>query len=84
MTTPTSADVTAALAVLKASVETPVVAEVQTIGQTVDARLATLEAAAKSDYAKAKAWLAANWAHFVTWAGIAYSSGAVSAILKHV
>lgn len=84
MTTPTSAEVQSALAVIASATVAPVVAEAKTVGQDLDARLATLEAAAKSDYAAAKAWLAANWAHFVTWAGIAYSSGALSAIFKHV
>lgn len=33
---------------------------------TIEQRLAALEA-------KAKSWLATNWAHFVTWIGVAYS-----------
>lgn len=48
----------------------------ETVGQVVDAdivavkaRLAALEAAAKTDFAKVKAWISANWPHFVTWAG---------------
>lgn len=50
----------------------------ETIGQTVDAelavvkaRIAVLEADAKTDFAKVKAWVAANWPHFVTWVGAA-------------
>lgn len=41
----------------------------------VHARLAVLEADAKTDYAKVKAWLGANWPHFVTWA-----AGAAAAV----
>lgn len=53
-----------------------------TIGATIDAelavvkaRVAVLEAGVKTDWAKAKAWLASNWPHFVTWA-----SGAALAV----
>lgn len=49
-----------------------------TIGSSVDAelavvkaRLAVLESAVSTDWAKVKAWFGANWPHFVTWAGTA-------------
>lgn len=45
---------------------------------TIEQRLQALEAKAKTDVTGAEAWLKANWAHFVTWAGIAYT------IVKHV
>ena len=50
----------------------------ETTGQIVDAdiavikaKIAVLEAAGKTDFAKVKAYLAANVPHFVTWAGMA-------------
>lgn len=36
---------------------------------SVEARVAKLEAAGKTDLAKVKAWIAAQWPHFVTWGG---------------
>jgi hypothetical protein len=51
----------------------------ETVGQTIDADIAALkakvdalEAAGKTDLAKVKAWVSANWPHFVTWASGAY------------
>lgn len=48
----------------------------ETVGQTIDAELAVvkakiavLEAAGKTDYAKVKAYALANFPHVVTWAG---------------
>lgn len=48
----------------------------ETTGQAIDAelavvkaRVAVLEADAKTDWAKAKAWALANWPHAVTWVG---------------
>jgi hypothetical protein len=59
----------------------------QTVGQKLDAVLAeiktgavSVETAAASDFAKAKAWVGTNWPHFVTWVGgawIAVKSGAL-------
>lgn len=53
---------------------TPVTPAPTTIGQTVDAdlalvkaRLAVLEADAKTDWSDVTAWVKANWPHFVTW-----------------
>ena len=46
----------------------------ETPGQVIDAeiavvkaRIAALEAAGKTDWAKVKAWVQTNWPHFVTW-----------------
>lgn len=45
-----------------------------TVGTTVDswiadfhARIASLEASAKTDESKAVTWIKTNWPHFVTW-----------------
>lgn len=53
-----------------------------TIGQTVDAdiaalkaKVAAIESAGKTDWAKAVAWVKTQWPHFVTWAGVAYATG---------
>lgn len=50
----------------------------ETPGQVIDAeiavvkaRIAALEAAGKTDWAKVKAWVQTNWPHFVTYAGLA-------------
>ena len=48
-----------------------VTAAAATIGQTVDAEIAVLEAKGKTDWAEVKAWVGANWPHFVTWASAA-------------
>lgn len=47
-----------------------------TLGSSIDAELAVvkakiavLEAAASTDWAKAKAWFGTNWPHFVSWFG---------------
>lgn len=40
----------------------------------VEARIAKLEAVGKTDWAKVKAWVSANWPHFVTWAGAAVAA----------
>lgn len=46
-----------------------------TVGQDLDkevavikAKIAVLEAKGKTDWAEVKAWVGANWPHFVTWA----------------
>lgn len=56
----------------------------ETVGQTIDARLAALEAAAKTDWAKVKAWAKANWGHIVlTWpAAVAVLEPVVKSVLK--
>jgi len=53
-------------------------APTKTVGQEVDAelalvkaRLAVLEADAKTDWADVVAWVKSEWPHFVTWAGTA-------------
>jgi hypothetical protein len=50
----------------------------KTVGQDLDAelavvkaRIAVLEADAKTDWSAVKAWVSANWPHFVTWASAA-------------
>jgi hypothetical protein len=55
-----------------------VTAATATIGQDLDkevavvkARLAVLEAKGKTDWVEVKAWVGANWPHFVTWASAA-------------
>ena len=65
-----------------------------TAGQDIDkeiavvkARIAVLEADGKTDWAAAKAWVKANWPHFVTWAAAGYTAvhsdilGAVAKLL---
>jgi hypothetical protein len=49
------------------------VAAAASVATSVESRVAALEAKAKSDVSKVAAFLKANWAHFVTWAGVAYS-----------
>lgn len=51
-------------------------APASTLGSSIDAeltvvkaRIALLEADAKTDWTKVKAWLGTNWPHFVTWVG---------------
>lgn len=48
-----------------------------TLGSSIDAELAVvkarlvlLEADAKTDWSKVKAWFGTNWAHLVSWAGV--------------
>lgn len=61
------------------------------VGQTIDAKMAVLEAkvavieaTAKTDFAKAKAWAKTNWAHIVlTWpAAVSVLVPVVKALLK--
>lgn len=63
----------------------------ETVGQTIDAKvaaletkLAAIEAAGKTDLAKVKAWAKANWGHLVlTWpASVAVLAPIVKAVLK--
>ena len=49
-----------------------------TVGQSIDAeivvlkaRVAAVEAAAKTDWSDVKAWVKTNWPHFLTWASTA-------------
>ena len=49
-----------------------------TVGQSIDAeivvlkaRVAAVEAAAKTDWSDIKAWVKTNWPHFLTWASTA-------------
>lgn len=60
-----------------------------TVGQSIDAeivvlkaRVAAVEAAAKTDWSDVKAWVKANWAHFVTWSALAASSPVVTDLVK--
>lgn len=60
---------------------TPVPVASESIGQKVDAelavvkaRIAVIEAAAKTDWVKTKAYVVANVPHLVTWAGMAYGA----------
>ena len=60
-------------------------------GQSIDAeitvikaRVASLEAGAKSDWKVLVAWVKAQWPHFVTWAALAASSSPVIDIVKKV
>lgn len=50
-----------------------------TLGQGIDAkvtwleaRIAVLEADAKTDWGKLVAWLKVQWPHFITWGGTAW------------
>jgi hypothetical protein len=59
----------------------------QTVGQKLDAVLAeiktgavSVETAAVSDFAKAKAWVATNWPHFVSWLSIGWVAFKVGAL----
>lgn len=62
-----------------------------TLGQEVDAeivllkaRVASIEAAGKTDWADVVAWVKSNWAHFVTWAALAASSPIGLDVLKRI
>ena len=62
-----------------------------TLGQEVDAeivllkaRVASIEAAGKTDWTDVVAWVKANWAHFVTWAALAASSPIGLDVLKRL
>lgn len=45
---------------------------------TTEMKVASLEARVKALESNAMSWLKTNWAHFVTWAGVAYTA------LKHL
>lgn len=72
-----------------APVATPAPAPSKSVGQEVDAelavikaRVAVLEADAKTAWADVVAWVKAQWPHFVTWAGTA--AVAVKAFGVHI
>lgn len=77
MSVPTAEEIAAAKAVL-AAVAAPVV----TLGQSIDARVAKLEAAAKTDWVNVKSFVSKNWAHAVTWVALAWTSGVLPKLLK--
>jgi hypothetical protein len=43
-----------------------------TIAADIEARLKVLEAKAEAEETKISTWIKTNWAHFVTWAALAY------------
>ncbi len=72
-----------------ASIASASAAASATLGAQIDAeivlvksRLALLESAGKTDWAKVKAWVVANWPHAVTWASLAASSPTIVDIAK--
>jgi hypothetical protein len=73
------------------STATAAPAAAPTLGQEVDAeivllkaRVASIEAAGKTDWADVVAWVKSNWAHFVTWAALAASSPIGLDVLKRI
>ena len=82
-------DVQSSTSAASASAASASAAAPATIGSAIDAevvlvkaRLAALEAAGKTDWADVKAWVKANWPHFVTWATVAASSAPALEFVK--
>jgi hypothetical protein len=71
-------DVTNSTTAASASATSAGAAASPTVGQSIDAeivvlkaRVAAVEAAAKTDWSDVKAWVKTNWPHFVGWASTA-------------